>query len=224
MIFFCYICIIQINVVFLHQNWVYCARYLDMNKKRHKELQKKRKAYDKRKKERLKAEMNSDKRNFMFQEYLVNCEDALSLMTPANGRIFRLVHSPSIEKDICPTALWSYDELAPRDVDVIKTIPANSSLDDQQDQLRQYTISFNTTVQGVANAFIDRIRQMKTSQQFLKFKNKKGSHICAYDLEPKDGLMWVEPSGHVSLLPYEDFSLDEHLADDFTPISIDEFK
>ena len=107
---------------------------------------------------------------------------------------------------------------------MINTIPVNSSLEDQQDQLRQYTPSFNITVQGVVNSFIDRIRQMKTPQQFLKFKNRKGSHICAYDLSPKDGLMWVESSGHVSLLPYENFSLGDHLADDFTPISIEKIK
>ncbi len=220
----CYICIIQINVVFLHRNWVRCAHFLDMNKTRHNELQKKRRAYDKRKKERLKEKIASSERNFMFQEYLVNCEDALSIMTPAEGRVYRLVHIPTIENDICPIALWNYDELAPRDVVVTKTIPANSSLEDQQKQLIEYTPSFNISEEGAANMFIDRIRRMKTPEQLLKFKNKKGSHICAYDLHPNDGLMWVESSGHVSFLPYEGFSLDEHLADDVLPRPIDDFK
>lgn len=35
--------------------------------------------------------------------------------------------------------------------------------------------------------------------------------------------MWVEPDGHVSFLPYEEFSLENHLAEDFTPIPIDNY-
>lgn len=193
-----------------------------MNKRRHNGLQKKRKAYHKRKKERLKG-LNSLGRKYMFQEFLVNCEDALSRMVPTNGRIYRLAHDPNQEIDIYPTALWDYEALAPKGIDVPQTIPANSCLEDQQEQLREYTPSFNTSVEGVVKPFIGRFEKMKTLQQFLNFKNRKGSHIFAYDVNPKDGLMWVEPDGHVSFLPYEGFSLDEHMAEDFVPIPIDNY-
>ncbi|MCD8235932.1 MAG: hypothetical protein LUD00_04595 [Prevotellaceae bacterium] len=193
-----------------------------MNKKKHNALQKKRKAYNKRKKERLKR-LNSSGRKYMFQEFLVNCEDALSLMIPADGRIYRLAHTPNREIDIYPTALWNYEALAPKESDMQHTIPADSSLEDQQEQLREYTPSFNTSVEGVVKPFIGRFEKMKTLKQFLNFKSKKGSHIFAYDVNSKDGLMWVEPDGHVSFLPYEGFSLENHLADDFTPIPIDNY-
>lgn len=193
-----------------------------MNKRRHNELQKKRKAYNKRKKERLKGQ-DSIGRRYMFEEFLVNCEDALALMIPADGRIYRLAHEPNQDIDIYPTALWNYEALAPKELDVQQTIPPNSCLEDQQEQLREYTPSFNTSVEGVVRPFIGRFEKMKTSQQFLNFKNKKGSHIFAYDMNPKDGLMWVESDGHVSFLPYEDFSLENHLAEDFTPIPIDNY-
>lgn len=193
-----------------------------MSKRRHNELKKKQKAYEKRKKERLKR-LNSLERKYKFQEYLANSEDALALMTPANGRIYRLAHDPNKEIDIYPTALWDYETLAPKDVDIPQTIPPNCCLELQQAQLREYTPSFNISVEGVVKPFIGRFEKMKTLQQFLAFKTKKGSHIYAYDVEPKDGLMWVEPDGHVSFLPYEEFSLENHLAEDFTPIPIDNY-
>ncbi|MFS2968846.1 hypothetical protein AAH016_06535 [Phocaeicola dorei] len=159
----------------------------------------------------------------MFQEYLVNCEDALSSMIPANGRIYRLAHEPNVEIDLYPTSLWDYETLAPKKIDMPQIIPANSSLEDQQNQLREYTPSFNVSVEGAIKPFIERIEKMKTLQQFSNFKNRKGSHIFAYDLDSKDGLMWVEPNGHVALLPYENFSLSKHLAEGFTPIPIENF-
>lgn len=193
-----------------------------MSKKRHNELQKKRNAYNKRKKERLKK-LDSSEHRYMFQEYLVNCEDALSSMIPADGRIYRLAHDPNQKIDVYPTALWNYEALAPKGADVPQTIPTNSSLEEQLEQLREYTPSFNTSVEGVVKPFISRFEKMKTFQQFLNFKDRKGSHIFAYDMTPKDGLMRVEPDGHVSFLPYENFSLDEHQAKDFIPIPIDNY-
>lgn len=72
-----YVCDKTIHIVCLQ---------LNMHKKRRNELRKKRNARNKRQKERLKG-LNSFGRKYMFQEYLVNCEDALSSMIPANGRI-----------------------------------------------------------------------------------------------------------------------------------------
>lgn len=143
-----------------------------MSKRRHRELQKKQKAYNKRKKERLKRS-DSFVRKYMFQEYLANCEDALALMTPANGRIYRLAHDPNKEIDIYPTALWDYETLAPKDVDIPQTIPPNCCLELQQAQLREYTPSFNISVEGVVKPFIGRFEKMKTLQQFLALRPKK---------------------------------------------------
>ena len=208
-----YVCDKTIHIVYLQ---------LNMHKKRHNELRKKRNARNKRRKERLKG-LNSFGRKYMFQEYLVNCEDALASMIPANGRIYRLAHKPNVEIDLYPTSLWDYETLAPKEIDMPPIIPANSSLEDQQNQLREYTPSFNVSVEGAIKPFIERIEKMKTLQQFSNFKNRKGSHIFAYDLDSKDGLMWIESDGHVALLPYEDFSLSKHLAEGFTPIPIEKF-
>ena len=195
-----------------------------MDKRRHNELKRKHRAKEKRKKEnlnQLKAAENKGK--CKFREYLVNCDDALALMEPADGRIYRLVHNPHLEIDMYPTSLWDNDSLTPNKLEEKKTIPAGSSLEDQQEQLREFTPSFNTSAEGAIAPFIGRLKKMKTDRQLLHFKERKGSHICAYDVTPKDGLMWVEPNGHVSLLPYESFTLEEHLAPDFTPIPIENY-
>lgn len=193
-----------------------------MSKRRHNELKKKQKAYKKRTLERNKG-LNSPKQKYMFQEYLVNCDDALDLMGPANGRIYRLAHNPNIKIDTYPTALWDYENLAPKKIDIPQTIPPNSCLEDQQTQLREYTLSFNTSAEGAVKPFINRLKKMKTEEQLSNFKKKKGSHIFAYDVCPMDGLMWTESDGHISFLPYDGFSLDNRQAKDFTPISIDDY-
>lgn len=192
------------------------------NKKRHNELRRKQKVCNKRKKAFLK-EQDPFRRKIMFHEYLVNCEDALSLMTPADGRIYRLAHSPSLEIDVYPTSLWDYETLAPKEFNSQQTIPIGSCLEIQQEQLREFTLSFNMSVEGVAELFKGRFKKMKTHRQFQDFKSKKGSHIFAYDVNPEDGLMWVESGGHVSFLPYEGFSLDEHLAEGFAPVPIEAY-
>lgn len=195
-----------------------------MDKRRHNELKRKRKSRLKRKKQQMKnlnAALSESK--YMFQEYLVNCDDALALMVPANGRIYRLVHNPHLKIDVYPTALWNYESLAPKEIEEKQTIPANSALEDQQEQLRQYTPSFNISAEGAIKPFIGRLQKMKTLQQLLNFKRTKGSHIYAYDMQPKDGLMWVEADGHVSFLPYEGFSLEGHVAESFTPVPIESY-
>ena len=199
---------------------IWLGDLLYMDKRKHNELRKKRKAYYKRKKMHEK-QGNSSGIKCMFMDYLVNCEDALSLMVPAEGRIYRLAHDPHIEIDIYPTSLWDYTTLTPKKVYIPETIAANSSLEDQQVQLRDFTPSFNITVEGVVSPFLRQLETMKSQQQLFKFKNKKGSHIFAYDVNYNDGLMWVEQDGHVAFLPYEGFLLEEHRADDFTPIPID---
>ena len=195
-----------------------------MDKIRHNELKKKRKARLKRKRQQMKnlnAALSESK--YMFREYLVNCDDALALMEPADGRIYRLVHNPHLEIDIYPTSLWDYDSLTPKRMEEKQTISAGSSLEDQQEQLREYTPSFNISSEGAVKPFLGRLKKMKTFQQFSHFKNTKGSHIFAYDVTPKDGMMWAEPDGHVSFLPYENFALAEHVALDFTPVPIEKY-
>ena len=76
------------------------------SKKRHREILKQHKARKKRLKERLREAMFSEKR-FMFQDYLVNCEDVISQMVPAEGVFFRLAHNPNTDIDIFPTSLVS---------------------------------------------------------------------------------------------------------------------
>ena len=193
-----------------------------MNKRRHRELQKKRKAYKSRKKKDM-QNIITPNLQYMFQEYHVNCGDALSLMTPADGRIYRLAHNPNQEIDIYPTSLWDYESLTPIRIEQPVTIPPNSSIEEQIEHIREYTPSFNISIEGVIKPFIPRFEKMKTFSQFNKFKDRKGSHIYAYDVKPIDGKMMIESDGHVSFLPYEGFTLEEHIAKEFTPIPIENY-
>lgn len=195
---------------------------MSSSKKRHKEILKRHKARKKRMKERLREIISSEKR-FMFQDYLVNCEDVISQMVPAEGVLFRLAHNPNIEIDIFPTSLWNYDSLTPKITELPDTIPVGSTIDEQQEQVREYLPSFNVSDEGAIAPFVDKLNKMKTSLQLLSFKNKKGSHVFAYDVQPEDGRMWIEPNGHALFQPYEGFKLADHVASDFIPIPIENY-
>ena len=191
------------------------------SKKRHNEISKQHKARKKRLKERLRNALSS-KKSFMFQKYLVNCEDAISEMVPAEGRLFRLAHNPNVEIDIYPRSLWNYESLTPETTELPNTIPIDSTIEDQQKQVKDYLPSFNISEEGAIAPFLERLNKMKKSQ-LLHFKIKKGSHVFAYDVRPEDGRMWVESDGHVLFQPYEGFKLAGHVASDFTPVPIEKY-
>lgn len=193
---------------------------MSSSKKKHNENVKTHKNRKKRLKERLKEDMSSEKK-FMFQDYLVNCEDAISEMVPAGGRLYRLAHNPNNEIDIYPTSLWNYASLTPETTELPNTIPTDSTIEDQEQQVKDYLPSFNISEEGAIAPFLDRLNKMKTSEQLLRFKSKKGSHVFAYDVQPEDGRMWVESDGHVLFQPYEGFQLADHMASDFTPVPIE---
>lgn len=148
---------------------------------------------------------------YMFQEYLLNCEDAISEMIPADGRLYRLVHDDYLDIDIYPTSLWDYDSLAPKSVDLPVTIPEGSSKEDQINQIKDYLPSFNVTDEGAVRPFVEGFLK-KTESAREKFLLKKGNVVRAYDLKPEDGRMLVEDDGHVLFQPIAGFNLKEHEA------------
>ncbi len=194
---------------------------MSSSKKRHDVNLKRHKAHRKRLKKCLKDGMSSEKK-FMFQEYLVNCEDVISEMIPAEGRLFRLAHNPNVEIDIYPRSLWNYESLTPKIIELPNTIPTDSTIEDQQSQVKDYLPSFNISEEGVVAPFLGRWNKMKATK-LMQFKSKKGSHVFAYDVRPEDGRMWVESDGHVLFQPYEGFSLADHMASDFIPVPIENY-
>lgn len=163
-------------------------------------------------------------KKYMFQEYLVNCEDAIDKnMMPANGRLYRLVHNPTIDKDLKPTSLWKFESPGKSiDEQFDYIIPEGSPIEDQEAQLGDYLPSFNTTDTGAVAPFIDRYKK-KNSEQRKLFLANKGEIVVAYDVNPKDGRMWTQENGHVLFQPYEGFKLDEHVAVDFNYKHLDEY-
>lgn len=194
---------------------------MSSNKKRHNEIMRRHKAHRKHLKKCLNGCISSEKK-FMFQEYLVNCEDVISEMVPAGGRLFRLAHYPNVEIDMYPMSLWNYESLTPEIIELSNTIPADSTIDDQQRQVKEYLPSFNISEEGAVAPFIDRWNKMNTSK-LEQFKIKKGSHVFAYDVQNEDGRMWVELNGHVLFQPYESFKLADHVASDFIPVPIEKY-
>lgn len=153
----------------------------------------------------------SNSTEYMFQEYLLNCEDAISEMIPANGRLYRLVHEQYLDIDIYPTSLWDYDSLTPKSVDLPVTIPEGSSKEDQINQVKDYLPSFNVTDYGAIKPFVEGFLK-KTEAARKKFLLKKGNVVRAYDLRPEDGRMLIEDDGHVLFQPIAGFNLKEHEA------------
>lgn len=189
------------------------------SKKRHLELVRKRKERNKRLKERA-AQCAYPNKRLMFGNYLENCDAALSQMKPASGCIYRLCHHPNEPIDIYPTALWDYESLTPKEEEFQDVVPPGSSFEDQFAHLKQYSPSFNISDKGAASIFFSRLKGKKNIDGF---KKSKGSHIYAYNVYPKDGFMYIEPSGHILFQPYDDFKLEEHIASDFTPVPIEEY-
>lgn len=147
----------------------------------------------------------------MFQEYLLNCEDAISEMIPANGRFYRLVHEQYMDIDIYPTSLWDYDSLTPKRVDLPATISEGSPKDDQINQVKDYLPSFNVADYGAIKPFLNGFLK-KTESARKNFLLKKGNVVRAYDLKPEDGRMLVEDDGQVLFQPIVGFELKEHEA------------
>ena len=166
----------------------------------------------------------NENKKYLYQEYLVNCEEAIEKnMEPAHGRLYRLVHNPTIDKDLIPTSLWTFvspGEEKCEDLDSI--IPEGSSMEDQENQLGDYLPSFNLTDVGAVSPFLKRYKK-KNPQQREQFLLRKGSVVAAYDVTPEDGRMWVQEDGHVLLQPYEGFRLDEHEAKDFQYKHLNEY-
>lgn len=162
--------------------------------------------------------VDAEDSHYKFAEYLVNCEDAIEKnMRPASGRVYRLAHNPHLPIDCLPTSLWEHETLTPKKVELPETIPEGSSIEDQEEQLREYLPSFNRSVDGAIAPFVDRFMHMNEEKQ-KKFLLKKGNTVYAYDLIEQDGRLWEEPDGHVLFQPFENFNLEEHIAKDVEPI------
>lgn len=163
-------------------------------------------------------------KKFLFQEYLVNCEDAIDKnIMPANGRLYRLVHNPTIDKDLKPTSLWKFKSPGKSiDEEFDSIIPKGSSIEDQETQLADYLPSFNLTDLGAVAPFLDRYKK-KTPEQRKQFLANKGEIVVAYDVTPADGRWWAQKNGHVLFQPYEGFKLDEHVAADFKYKHLDDY-
>lgn len=160
----------------------------------------------------------TERLHYKFAEYLVNCEDAIEKnMRPAEGRVYRLAHNPHLPIDSLPTSLWEHKTLTPKKVDIHETIPEGSSIEDQEEQLREFLPSFNRSIDGAIAPFVDRFKSMSDEKQ-KKFLLKKGNTVYAYDLIKQDGRLWEESDGHVLLQPFENFKLEEHIAKDVEPI------
>lgn len=168
-------------------------------------------------KEIKKRKTSNSRPRFMFEDYLVNCNDAIDQrMIPANGTYYRVVEDPEREKDIRPTSLWKFENLAESE-NMGLTIPAGEDIETQWKQVKDYSPSFNTSAEGAASMLMKFYKNRKTIKQKEKFLNEKGHFVKSYNLRPNDGYIQKEPdeSGHVIFQPFEGFDLKEHVNKDF---------
>lgn len=165
--------------------------------------------------------MANDNKKYKFEEYLVNCDDVIAQMIPAKGRVYRLAHTPNKEIDFYPTSLWNYESLTPNKEVIPQTIPPDSPIDLQFEQVGDYLPSFNSTAEGAASIFIDRFKS-KSEAGRERFVLTKGDAIYAYDIEDA-GRMLVEDNGHILLQAYEDFNIADHISEEEPPILLIDF-
>ena len=169
---------------------------------------------NKRRRERKKAETRSRK-EFMFEEYLLGCDEAIDLhMKPASGLYYRAVHKDLIPIDIMPQDLVDYDSLTPKITDLPLALSPGANLEEQEQQVRAFSPSFNISKEGVAEKLGPFYLRKKNDKQREKFLRRVGEIIVPVDLIEEDGLVWEESDGHVYFQPYKDFDLASHIAKD----------
>lgn len=107
-------------------------------------------------------------------------------------------------------------------------IPKESSIEDQWQQVRNYSPSYNVSDEKLAAFFLGILDRRKNDRQKQRLLDKKGDTIIAVRLTPNDGLIQAcpddNPDGHLVFQPYEGFNIEEHIEDAFEPRKLIDYR
>lgn len=164
--------------------------------------------------EKLKSSLGRFKR----ANKLVGCNDAIeTYFVPAEGNYYRIVHRPPQHNDELVQSEQVFEGLAPSMSDIPETIAPNSSIEDQLEHIANWALSFNVDEVSLANMYWKGYRLRKTEKQKRNYVTRKGDVIALYHLKPEAGVIQRNPDsdGHVVLVEYEDFVLEDYRIKEF---------
>lgn len=140
----------------------------------------------------------------------------------------RLVHNPLHPNDDIPQPLQQWDALTSEHVVLTTKVPKESSIEEQWEQVRIYSPSYNVSDVKLAESFLVMLDRRKNDRQKQRLLDKKGDTIIAVRLTPNDGLIQTNPDdnpdGHVVFQPFEGFNIEEHIDDTFEPRKLIDYR
>lgn len=166
---------------------------------------------------------------FKYADALENCDEAIEkYMGEPDGVYYRLVHNPLHPNDDIPQPLQQWDGLTKEQVKLPTRVPKGSSLEEQWEQVRNYSPSYNVSDKKLASFFLGMYDKRKNDRQKQKLLDKKGDTIMAIRLSPNDGLIQTcpddNPDGHLVFQPFNDFVLEEHIEYSFEPRKLIDYR
>lgn len=173
-------------------------------------------------------DFSSKSKAYKFAKEVEGCDEAIEeFMTEPNGTYYRLVHNPIIPNDDLPQPLQEWEGLTKERVSIEETLPDGSSLEEQWEQVQNYSPSYNISDEKLAMFFLNQLDRRRTDKQKQKLLKKKGNTIVAVKLTPEDGKIQREAdedTGHVVFQPYEDFNISDHLDESFEPKRLEDYR
>lgn len=163
------------------------------------------------------SDKEKTKRNFKFADALEGCEDAINkYMVAADCVVYRLVHNPFNNIDELPNSVRKWENLTDDEIKLNIKLPNESSIEEQWEHVRNYSLSFNISLESLAQFMQGMYYKRKTDRQKDNFLKNMGDTIAPLHLSPKDGMIQKDPDeesnpGHVVMQPYEDFKLEDHI-------------
>lgn len=169
------------------------------------------------------------KKSFKYADALENCDEAIEkYMSEPKGVYYRLVHNPLHPNDDIPQPLQQWDGLTSEQAMLSTKVQKGSSIDDQWEQVRNYSPSYNVSDEKLAAFFLGMLDKRRNDRQKQRLLNKKGDTIIAVRLTPNDGLIQTcpdkNPDGHLVFLPFEGFNIDEHIDNTFEPRKLTDYR
>lgn len=173
--------------------------------------------------------MTQGNKSFKYADALENCDEAIEkYMSEPDGVYYRLVHNPLHPNDDIPQPLQQWDALTSEQVVLTTKVPKESSIEEQWEQVRIYSPSYNVSDVKLAESFLVMLDRRKNDRQKQRLLDKKGDTIIAVRLTPNDGLIQTNPDdnpdGHVVFQPFEEFNIEEHIDDTFEPRKLIDYR
>lgn len=154
-------------------------------------------------------------KTFKRHDKLVGCDDAIKeyyIPIESTISLYRVVHEPIAQNDFLVQSEQTFPGLTNSST-FPETINPNSSIEEQNDHIQDWSLSFNLNQSSLEKYFLEQYNRRKTSIQKENFKSRKGTKIAKFDLKPEVGLIQKEPdeNGHIVVIEYEGINIGNYI-------------